>query len=74
MYNELLHHVSIIKMARKDSWIIAFGARTKETTFSGPEPARVGLADDLSNFLKCQSGLHHCVPLIELIEKYIWFA
>ena len=81
MYNGLHHHVSIVKTVRKHIWIIPFGARTKKQRFGGAGLAETGLTgfsqtgqDGLGQFFKCNIGLHHCVPLVELIENHIWFA
>jgi len=81
VYNGLHHHVSIVKMVREHICIILFGARTKKQRFGGAGLAETGLTgfsqtgqDGLGQFFKCNIGLHHYVPLVELIEKHIWFT
>jgi hypothetical protein len=80
MYNGLAHHVSIVKTVRKHIYIILFGARTKKQQLRCADPVGTALVGSqisqtgLGKFLKCKFGLHHCVPLIELIEKHIWFT
>jgi hypothetical protein len=46
-----------------------FGCWTSQSRLS-----RLPKLADFTNLLKCKNGLHHCVPLVELIEKYMWFA
>jgi hypothetical protein len=43
-HNGLYHHVCLIEMVRKHTWIILVGARMKKTVFWMADPAETGLA------------------------------
>ena len=52
------------------NWRHKTSKETREEESEPGKPDSVGLADS-PNFIKCKNGLHHCVHLVELIEKYI---
>lgn len=60
VHNRLHHHVSIIKMARKHTWIIAFGAYAKKTTSRGlTQPkSRLNQLGQLPQMQESTSPLH----------------
>ena len=55
---------------QKHIWNIQFGVQTNKIQLSQNHPAKTSLAG-FGNLFKLKNGLHHCVPLIEIVKKHI---